>query len=165
MSMRGGWRGVEGRRRDSRWRRRERMGLSGGGGAEGGGGAVGEPEGAGVSTARVEGGCLCLRVGAGAGAEGGFAAAALMTGKGWGVCFRLRGWHGSSSCWAGEAWLRRGSGRRCGRRDPRHWGLCRRTVLPGSDGHDRREKSPRRQMMVGEWGRRRRGQCPVVVAG
>lgn len=35
MSMRGGWRGVEGRRRDSRWRRRERMGLSGGGGAEG----------------------------------------------------------------------------------------------------------------------------------
>lgn len=66
------------------------MGLSGGGGAEGGGGAVGEPEGAGVSTERVEGGCLRLRVGAGAGAEGGFAAAALMTGKGWGVCFRLR---------------------------------------------------------------------------
>lgn len=54
------------------------MGLSGGGGAEGGGGAVGEPEGAGVSTERVEGGCLRLRVGAGAGAEGGFAAAACM---------------------------------------------------------------------------------------
>lgn len=29
-------------------------------------------------------------MGAGAGAEGGFAVAALMTGKGWGVCFRLR---------------------------------------------------------------------------
>lgn len=51
------------------------------------------PEGVGVSTERVEGCCLRLRVGAGAGAEGGFAAAAPMTGKGWGVCFRLSlGW-------------------------------------------------------------------------
>lgn len=70
------------------------MGLSGGRGAEGAGGAADEPEGAGVVTERVEGGCLRLRVGAGTGAEGGAAApaaaAALMLGNGCGVCFRLR---------------------------------------------------------------------------
>lgn len=46
---------------------------------------MGEPE-------RVEGGCLRLRVGTGIGAEGVVAAAvaALMLGKGCGVCFRLR---------------------------------------------------------------------------